>query len=118
MSVTSSWHFPPFHLDCASSSLWREGQLVPLPPKPFAVLAHLVSHAGEVVTKEDLLDSVWPDTTVTEGVLKGCIRQLRQVLDSTLSFTVRPQLPRPWLRRCSASRRPTGFPSMRRWARP
>jgi DNA-binding winged helix-turn-helix (wHTH) protein/predicted ATPase len=83
MSVTSSWNFPPFHLDCASSSLWREGQLVALPPKPFAVLAYLVSHAGEVVTKADLLDAVWPDTAVTEGVLKGCIRQLRQVLGDT-----------------------------------
>ena len=83
MSVGSSWHFPPFHLDTVTSSLWREKELVSLAPKPFAVLAHLVSHAGEVVSKEDLLDAVWPETVVTEGVLKGCIRQIRQVLGET-----------------------------------
>jgi len=83
MSVTSLWDFPPFRLDPVSSNLWREGQLVSLSPKPLAVLVHLVSHAGEVVTKEELLDTVWPDTAVTEGVLKGCIRQLRRVLGDT-----------------------------------
>ena len=83
MSVVLSWHFPPFRLDSVSSSLWREGQLIALSPKPFAVLAHLVARAGEVVTKEDLLDAVWPDTAVSEGALKGCIRQVRQVLGET-----------------------------------
>jgi predicted ATPase/DNA-binding winged helix-turn-helix (wHTH) protein len=78
-----SWSFPPFRLDPVTGSLWRDEQLVPLPPKPFAVLACLVEYAGQVVTKEALLDAVWPETAVTEGVLKGCIRQLRRVLGET-----------------------------------
>jgi predicted ATPase/class 3 adenylate cyclase len=54
--------------------------LLPLPPKPFAVLAYLVAHAGQVVAKETLLEAVWPNTAVTEGVLKTCLGQIRQVL--------------------------------------
>jgi DNA-binding winged helix-turn-helix (wHTH) protein len=83
MLPSLSWSFPPFRLDTATGSLWRDAQLVPLPPKPLAVLAALVAQAGQVVTKEALLDAVWPDTAVTEGVLKGCIRQIRQVLGET-----------------------------------
>jgi DNA-binding winged helix-turn-helix (wHTH) protein/predicted ATPase len=83
MSAISIWSFFPFRLDPSTTSLWRHEQLVALPPKPFAVLAYLVAHAGEVVTKEALLDAVWPEVAVTEGVLKGCIRQIRQVLGET-----------------------------------
>jgi DNA-binding winged helix-turn-helix (wHTH) protein/predicted ATPase len=82
MSATS-WSFFPFRLDPAATCLWRHEQLVALPPKPLAVLAYLVAHAGEVVTKEALLDTVWPEVAVTEGVLKGCIRQIRQALGET-----------------------------------
>jgi DNA-binding winged helix-turn-helix (wHTH) protein len=75
-----SWSFPPFRLDLATGSLWRGDGLVPLPPKPFAVLAALVAQAGQVVTKEALFEAAWPDTAVTDGVLKGCIRQIRRAL--------------------------------------
>jgi DNA-binding winged helix-turn-helix (wHTH) protein len=54
--------------------------LLPLPPKPLAVLVYLVTHAGQVVSKEALLEAVWPDTAVTEGVLKTCLAQIRQAL--------------------------------------
>jgi DNA-binding winged helix-turn-helix (wHTH) protein len=77
------WCFGPFRLDPATASLWRDAVLLPLPPKPFAVLAYLVAHAGQVVTKETLLAAVWPDTAVTEGVLKTCLAQIRQVLGET-----------------------------------
>jgi predicted ATPase/DNA-binding winged helix-turn-helix (wHTH) protein len=78
--MARSWSFPPFRLDLGTGSLWRGDALVPLPPKPFAVLATLVAHAGQVVTKEALFDAAWPDTAVTDGVLKGCIRQIRHAL--------------------------------------
>jgi class 3 adenylate cyclase len=57
--------------------------LLPLSPKPLAVLAYLVAHAGQVVAKETLLEAVWPHTAVTEGVLKTCLGQIRQVLGET-----------------------------------
>jgi DNA-binding winged helix-turn-helix (wHTH) protein/predicted ATPase len=83
MASSSLRYFGPFRLDTASACLWRHDQLLPLSPKPFAVLAHLVAHGGEVVTKEALLDAVWPETAVSEGVLKTCIGQIRQALGDT-----------------------------------
>ena len=47
-----SWSFPPFRLDLGTGSLWRDEALVPLPPKPFAVLVTLVAQAGQVVSQE------------------------------------------------------------------
>jgi predicted ATPase/DNA-binding winged helix-turn-helix (wHTH) protein len=81
--MTMSVTFGPFRLDTARACLWRGEQLLPLPPKPFAVLAYLVAHAGEVVSKEALLEAVWPETVVSEGVLKTCMGQIRQVLGET-----------------------------------
>jgi DNA-binding winged helix-turn-helix (wHTH) protein len=83
MPDTRQWCFGPFRLDPTTRSLWCDAVLLPLPPKPFAVLAYLVTHAGQVVAKETLLAAVWPDTAVTEGVLKTCLAQIRQVLGET-----------------------------------
>src|SRR5215467_1585593 len=83
MPGTQQWCFGPFRLDPTTQSLWRDEVLLPLPPKPFAVLAYLVAHAGQVVSKEALLEAVWPNTAVTEGVLKTCLGQIRQMLGET-----------------------------------
>ena len=72
--------FGPFRLDRHDERLWRGSEAIPLPPKTFAVLCCLVTQAGQLVTKDTLLEAVWPETVVTEGVLKGCIRQIRQAL--------------------------------------
>ena len=55
--------------------------MIKLRPKAFAVLNHLVGHPGQLVTKEELLNVVWPETFVGEAVLKVTIRQLREALD-------------------------------------
>src|SRR5262249_47370430 len=83
MPDTRHWCFGPFRLDPTTQSLWRDAVVLPLPPKPAAVLAYLVTHAGQVVAKETLLEAVWPTTAVTEGVLKTCLGQIRQVLGET-----------------------------------
>src|SRR5215510_12577165 len=83
MLSASQWCFGAFRLDAATTCLWRQEQLVPLAPRPLAVLAYLVAHAGEVVTKDELLEAVWPETVVSEGVLKTCIGQIRRVLGET-----------------------------------
>jgi DNA-binding winged helix-turn-helix (wHTH) protein len=73
-------HFGPFRLDLATLTLWQGNELLRLPPKPLAVLVYLVTHAGHVVTKAALLEAVWPNTVVTEGVLKTCLGQIRHIL--------------------------------------
>src|SRR5499426_1888507 len=77
------WHFGPFRLDQANATLWRAEQPVTLRPKTFEVLVYLVMHAGQLVTKEALLDAIWPETAVGEGVLKTSMNELRKTLGET-----------------------------------
>ena len=72
--------FSGFRLDATNEQLSQGVQAIPLRPKAFAVLAHLVEHAGQLVTKQQLLEAVWPGTFVTDAVLKDSIRQLRDAL--------------------------------------
>lgn len=72
--------FPPFRLDVRNEQLWRDEALVPLRPKPFAVLAYLALHPGQLVTAVELRKAVWPNTYVGEGLLRGYIREVRRVL--------------------------------------
>jgi len=73
--------FGPFWLDGQNECLWHGSQAISLRPKPFAVLKLLLAHAGQLVSKQQLLDSVWPGTFVGDAVLKDCIRQLREALN-------------------------------------
>lgn len=72
--------FPPFRLDYINECLWRDTQRIELTPKAFAVLKHLVAAAGQLVTKEQLLDSVWPETFVGDAVLKVSVGEIRRAL--------------------------------------
>ena len=80
METWTSLFFPPFRLDVAGEQLWREKQPLALRPKTFAVLRYLVEHPGALVTKDELLDTVWAGTVVSDTVLKSCIRELREAL--------------------------------------
>src|SRR4030095_2155996 len=73
--------FGPFRFDESNECLWRGNQAIQLRPKAFAVLKYLIDRNGTLVTKQQLLDDVWPETFVGDAVLKDCIRQLRQALD-------------------------------------
>jgi DNA-binding winged helix-turn-helix (wHTH) protein len=72
--------FGPFRFDLSDERLWRGHEVVRILPKTFAVLRCLVTHAGQLVTKDALLQEVWPATVVSEDVLTVAIRQLRRVL--------------------------------------
>ena len=58
----------------------RGDTVVPLTPKLLDLLLHLLDHAGELVTKEALLDAIWPDANVTDNALTQAISELRQAL--------------------------------------
>src|SRR5262245_56513594 len=72
--------FSSFQVDLTSEQVWCEGQLVPLRPKLFAILRYLVEQAGRLVSREELTKAVWPDTVISDSVLRGCIRALREAL--------------------------------------
>ncbi len=81
MRDSGSFEFGPFRLDAEKSVLWRDGELVPLTPKALGLLAALVEHRGDVVSKEELLGRVWPDAAVEEANLSVAVSALRKVLD-------------------------------------
>jgi DNA-binding winged helix-turn-helix (wHTH) protein/tetratricopeptide (TPR) repeat protein len=72
--------FPPFRLDLDDASLWRGATEVRLTPKALAVLHCLVERQGQLVTKDALLERVWPGTVVGDAVLKVCIREIRKAM--------------------------------------
>jgi len=76
----------PFCLDRINECLRSGPRSIKLRPKAFAVLNHLIEHSGRLVTKEELLSTVWSETFVSDAVLKVTIRQLRTALsdDSNL----------------------------------
>ncbi|MGQ0585701.1 MAG: winged helix-turn-helix domain-containing protein, partial [Gammaproteobacteria bacterium] len=74
------WSFGPAVLDERSLELQVDGVYVELERKPLEVLLYLLHHAGEVVTKDDLVENLWPGRILTDTVLSRCISQLRQVL--------------------------------------
>ena len=80
MQEPKSFVFGPFRLDQRDERLWRGEEVLHLHPKPFAVLCRLVSQAGQLVTKDALLETVWPETAVSESALAVAIRHLRRVL--------------------------------------
>src|SRR5689334_23889484 len=64
-------------LDESNARLTRDGKPLELPPRAFAVLCLLARNAQRLVTKDELLDSVWGHRHVSESVLKTIINQLR-----------------------------------------
>jgi len=75
--------FGEFELDEARGELRRAGALVPLEPKPYAVLRHLIRHRQRVVSKGELLQRVWPEVAVADDALSGAIRRVRRALGDT-----------------------------------
>jgi DNA-binding winged helix-turn-helix (wHTH) protein len=80
--------FPPFELDRINMRLLRhveggKSQPLSLPPKAFAMLDHLVEHAGRLVTHRELLQTLWENADVQSDVLKGHIAELRKALDDS-----------------------------------
>ena len=72
--------FESFRLDTSKECLWRGGAQIALPPKPFAILRYLVEHPGRLITHDELLDELWPETYVQPQVLRTYVLELRKVL--------------------------------------
>ncbi|MGE0683176.1 MAG: winged helix-turn-helix domain-containing protein [Candidatus Binatia bacterium] len=83
ISPNTNLFFGSFRLDLVNQCLWRGRRRLLLRPKTFAVLDLLVKHAGQLVMREELLEAVWPDTYVSDGALRFCIRDLRKMLRDT-----------------------------------
>ena len=74
------FRFGDFVLDGSQRRLLRSGEDVYLPPKTFELLLHLLQNRGRVLTKDELLEAVWPDVNVVENTLAQRIREIREAL--------------------------------------
>jgi TolB-like protein/Tfp pilus assembly protein PilF len=77
---SGQYEFGAYRLDVQGRMLFKEGDHVALPPKVAELLLALVQAAGRVLTREQLLRSLWPDTVVEEGSLTSHISTLRKAL--------------------------------------
>jgi DNA-binding winged helix-turn-helix (wHTH) protein len=80
MEQFSVFRFGDFVLDGSQRRLLRSGEDVYLPPKTFELLLHLLQNRGRVLTKDELLEAVWPDVNVVENTLAQRIREIREAL--------------------------------------
>jgi pimeloyl-ACP methyl ester carboxylesterase len=78
--TTSVYEFGPFRLELREHRLMREGQTIPLTGKAFLTLRALVERHGELVSKQDLMSEIWPETTVEENNLDRNISMVRKAL--------------------------------------
>jgi len=73
-------HFANFDVDLERGELRVRGAVIALRPKSFALLVYLACHPGRLLTKDELIEAVWPDVAVTDDSLVQCISELRAAL--------------------------------------
>ena len=72
--------FEAYVIDTSRQELLRNDVHIPLEPKVYQVLLYLVQHADRLVTREELLNTIWANTFVQDAVLTRCVREVRHAL--------------------------------------
>jgi len=75
--------FRSFRLDPRNQCLWHGQERVSITPKAFDVLRYLVEHTGMLVTQDELLEKLWPETYVNPELIKKYITEIRKILGDT-----------------------------------
>lgn len=86
LPINDIYRFDEFELDPSSRGVSRHSELVPLSPRAFDLLIFLVLNPGRVITKEELLQGVWPDSFVEESNLAQYISAVRKALGDRASL--------------------------------
>lgn len=73
-------HFADFDVDIERGELRVGGTVMALRPKSFALLVYLARHPGRLLTKDELIEAIWPDVAVTDDSLVQCVSELRAAL--------------------------------------
>lgn len=76
------YEFEDFRLRPHDPSLWRGDELVSISPKALVILILLVQKKGEIVSREELIETVWKDTFVEEGNINYTISLLRKIFEN------------------------------------
>jgi DNA-binding winged helix-turn-helix (wHTH) protein len=85
MRRTRSAEPPAIRIEAENEWAWCGGRRLELAPRAFAVLRHLVEHRGRLITKDELLTTVWRDAIVSDAALASGIRDLRRALGESSS---------------------------------
>ncbi|HEX3944941.1 MAG TPA: tetratricopeptide repeat protein [Rhizomicrobium sp.] len=83
------WRFRNAVFDEQALTLSVNGAQVELERRPLELLSFLLMHAGEVVTKDEILDAIWPDRDISEASLTKCVARLRSALSDDEHTTIR-----------------------------
>lgn len=75
-----SYEFGPFRVDTRKRLLLRNGQVMPITPKAFDILLALIESRDEAMSKDELMQAVWPEVVVEENNLTRNISTLRKAL--------------------------------------
>src|SRR5216684_8441856 len=86
------YEFGAFRLDPSERILVSHGKRIPLPPRAFDTLVILVQRSGRVLTKDELIETIWPDTFVEENNLTQQISALRRALGESEFIETVPKL--------------------------
>src|SRR5690242_18296926 len=76
----TSYRFGPFIVDSVQHTVSRDGEPVPLTPKTFDLLLLLLENQGRLLTKDELMKTLWPDSFVDESNLTQQISMVRKAL--------------------------------------
>jgi adenylate cyclase len=79
--VSVDFRVGPWLVSPSLNTVSRNGTSARLEPKVMEVLVCLAGHAGETIAKENLVQTVWPDTFVSDDALKHCISELRRLME-------------------------------------
>ncbi|HET9371420.1 MAG TPA: winged helix-turn-helix domain-containing protein [Vicinamibacterales bacterium] len=79
--IGSTYRFGPYCLERGAYRLSRGGEALALPPKVIDLLFLLVSRPSSLVSKDEILQALWPDVAVTDNAITQVVSELRQALD-------------------------------------
>ena len=105
MQVTSekTFGFGKFILDLRRGCLRADNREVELRPKSFEVLRYLVENAGRLVPKDEIIEAVWPNVTVTDESLTRCVSDIRLALEDADQTVIRTVTRRGYVFEASVS---------------
>jgi TolB-like protein len=97
MGQVTTFAFAGHTLDLVRGRLLRQGEDVDLRPKAMTLLTHLVRNAGRVISKDELVATVWPNVVVSDDSLTQCMKDIRRALGSEAEGLIRTILRRGYV---------------------
>jgi DNA-binding winged helix-turn-helix (wHTH) protein len=105
------YYFGGFTLDLESGFLSRGGEEIALRPKSFEVLAYLVERHGRLVSREELMQAVWPDVAVGDEAVTKCIADIRRAVEDDAQQLIRTVARRGYMFTAAVATPAEEFPS-------